>query len=40
MLRNALQALYDETADYIRLNRLGDVHHNRSMQMARDALKP
>jgi hypothetical protein len=37
-LREALQRLYDETADYIRINKLGDVHHNRSMQMARDAL--
>lgn len=37
--REALQCLYDETADYIRINNLGDVHHNRSMQMARDALK-
>jgi Na+-transporting NADH:ubiquinone oxidoreductase subunit NqrC len=34
----ALQCLYDETADYIRINNLGDIHHNRSMQMARDAL--
>ena len=37
-VRAALQALYDETADYIRINHLGDVHHNRSMQLARDAL--
>jgi hypothetical protein len=34
----ALQVLYEETADYIRINNLGDVHHNRSMQMARAAL--
>jgi hypothetical protein len=34
----ALRLLYEETADYIRLNHLGDVHHNRSMQFARDAL--
>jgi hypothetical protein len=37
-LREALELLYDETADYIRINKLGDVHHNRSMQLARDAL--
>src|SRR5262249_4748305 len=37
-VREALQLLYDETADYIRINHLGDVHHNRSMQLARDAL--
>lgn len=37
-LRSALQLLYDETAEYITLNNLGDVHHNRSMQIARDAL--
>lgn len=36
--RDALKCLYDETADYIRLNNLGDIHHNRSMQMARDVL--
>lgn len=34
----ALRDLYTETADYIRINKLGDAHHNRSMQMARDAL--
>lgn len=38
LLREALQRLYDETADYITINHLGPVHHNRSMQMARDAL--
>ncbi len=37
-LREALQLLYDEIADYIRINNLGDVHHNISMRMARDAL--
>ena len=37
-LREALKLLYEETADYIRINHLGDVHHNRAMQMARDAL--
>ena len=36
----ALRCLYDETADYITINHLGPVHHNRSMQMARDALAP
>lgn len=34
----ALNLLYQETADYIRVNHLGDVHHNRSMQLARDVL--
>lgn len=38
LLRGALEALYKETADYIRINNLGVIHHNRSMQMARDAL--
>ena len=28
-LRTALTMLYEETADYIRLNDLGAVHHNR-----------
>ena len=37
-LREALQLLYDETADYIVVNNLGDIHHNRSMQLARKAL--
>jgi len=36
--KEALKLLYDETADYITINKLGPVHHNRSMQMARDAL--
>ena len=39
-LRTALTMLYEETADYIRLNDLGAVHHNRSMRMARAALAP
>ncbi len=34
----AAQELYRNTADYITRNNLGDVHHNRDMQMARDAL--
>lgn len=34
----ALQILHEETADYIRINKLGDVHHNRSMRMSREAL--
>lgn len=38
-LYEALQMLHDETADYIRLNHLGDPHHNQSMQLARAALK-
>ena len=37
-LLEALRTLYLETADYIRINKLGDVHGNRSMQMARDAI--
>ncbi len=37
-LEKALRLLYEETADYIRINNLGDVHHNVSMQKARDAL--
>ncbi|MDN7988981.1 hypothetical protein QZM97_02710 [Burkholderia orbicola] len=37
-LRSALQVLHDETADYVRINNLGDPYHNCSMQMARDAL--
>lgn len=36
--RAVLNILYDETADYIKINNLGDVHHNRSMQLARDIL--
>ena len=38
-LEEALRMLYEETADYIRINHLGDVHHNRSMQLARAALE-
>jgi hypothetical protein len=38
-LWHALRLLYDETADYIRLNHLGDVHHNVSMQNAFAALQ-
>lgn len=34
----ALQTLYDETADYIHINHLGGVHHNQSMQQARNIL--
>lgn len=37
-LQVALNMLYDETADYIRINNLGDVYHNRSMQLAFHAL--
>jgi hypothetical protein len=39
LLLEALTALYDETADYIRLNNLGDIHHNRSMRLAHEAIK-
>ena len=35
---DALHTLYLETADYIERNKLGPVHHNGSMQAARDAL--
>ncbi len=38
--REALKILYEETADYIRINNLGDVHHNQSMKLARAALTP
>ena len=38
-LMEALELLYNETADYIRINNLGDVHHNVSMQKARAALQ-
>jgi hypothetical protein len=38
-LRCALLMLYEETADYIRINHLGSVHHNQSMKKARSALR-
>lgn len=38
-LHTALRCLYEETADYIQINKLGDVHHNQSMKAARDALR-
>lgn len=38
-LREALEMLYQETADYITINKLGDVHHNQSMKLARAALE-
>lgn len=34
----ALHTLYVENASYINLNNLGPVHHNRSMQVAREVL--
>ena len=37
-LRFALLLLYAETSEYIKLNNLGDVHHSKSMQIARDML--
>ena len=37
-LETALRLIYEETADYIETNNLGDFHHNRSMQLARAAL--
>lgn len=38
VLVNALNLLYQETADYIMRNNLGDVHHNQSMRLAYEAL--
>jgi hypothetical protein len=37
-LLDSLRILYEETADYILLNHLGDVHRSRSMQYARDTI--
>ncbi len=37
-IREALKILYEEQVDYITINHPGDPHHNRSMQLARDAL--
>lgn len=37
-LREALSGLYEHTADYIRINHLGDVHHNQVMKTARAVL--
>jgi len=37
-LAAALKRLYEETAEYIRINNLGDVHHNQAMKDARDIL--
>ena len=37
-LERVLRALYEEQADYIRINHLGAVHHNKTMQDARDVL--
>ncbi len=34
-LYTALSNLYEETADYITINNLGDVHHNASMKLAK-----
>jgi hypothetical protein len=34
----ALKLLHDNTADYIRINNLGDPHQNQDMQMARAAI--
>lgn len=39
LLGNALLCLYQDTADYIRINHLGSTHHNFSMEKARRALK-
>lgn len=37
-LKEALEALYLEQVDYIKINSLGDPHHNQSMKRAREAL--
>jgi hypothetical protein len=37
-LVDALRGLYEHTAEYIRINNLGDVHHNAVMKQARAAL--
>lgn len=37
-LLRALRMLYTEQADYIRVNKLGDVHHNAGMKAARAVL--
>ena len=34
----ALNRLYEETADYISINHLGDIHHNQAMKDARAAI--
>lgn len=34
----ALQRLHDDTADYVRINNLGDPYQNKNMRDARDAL--
>jgi chromosome segregation ATPase len=38
-MRSALQLLHDNTADYVRINNLGDPYQNADMRMARDALQ-
>jgi hypothetical protein len=38
-LIRAAQQLYSETADYIRINNLGDIHHNQVMKDMRAALE-
>lgn len=37
-LYEACKLLYLENADYIKINNLGDINHNKSMQRARDIL--
>ena len=39
-LRTALDILYHENADYIKINNLGPVLHNQSMKLAWAALNP
>lgn len=34
----ALELLYSETADYITINQLGNIHHNQSMKLSQLAL--
>jgi hypothetical protein len=38
-LEAALRILYEEQISYIKLNHLGNPHHNLSMKLARDALR-
>lgn len=35
----ALWILYHDTKEYIRINNLGDPHHNQGMKLAREALR-
>jgi len=39
VLESALHNLYKETVDYITINNLGPIHHNKTMEDARYALR-